>query len=94
VIDSGVGERNGGTVVRVAQKPLAKGSNLYLTNTHYHSEHPAGEQAFPASTIILRLALQQEEMNKKSGRSSRGLAGICRPKKQKEPASGCKISDP
>jgi len=64
VIDTGLGERNGATVVRVAQK-LAKGSNLYLTNTHYHSEHTAGEQAFPASTIILRLALQQEEMNKR-----------------------------
>src|SRR5882762_3198071 len=64
VIDTGLGERNGATVVRVAQK-LAKGPILYLTNTHYHSEHTAGEQAFPASTIILRLALQQEEMNKR-----------------------------
>jgi glyoxylase-like metal-dependent hydrolase (beta-lactamase superfamily II) len=64
VIDTGLGERNGATVLRVAQK-LAKGPNLYLTNTHYHSEHTSGEQAFPASTVILRLALQQEEMNKR-----------------------------
>jgi glyoxylase-like metal-dependent hydrolase (beta-lactamase superfamily II) len=64
VIDTGLGERNGATVVRVAQK-LAKGPNLYLTNTHYHSEHTSGEQAFPANTVILRLALQQEEMNKR-----------------------------
>jgi glyoxylase-like metal-dependent hydrolase (beta-lactamase superfamily II) len=64
VIDTGLGERNGATVVRVAQK-LAKGPTLYLTNTHYHSEHTAGEQAFPANTIIIRLALQQEEMNKR-----------------------------
>jgi glyoxylase-like metal-dependent hydrolase (beta-lactamase superfamily II) len=64
VIDTGLGERNGATVVRVAQK-LAKGPNLYLTNTHYHSEHSSGEQAFPANTVILRLALQQEEMNKR-----------------------------
>jgi glyoxylase-like metal-dependent hydrolase (beta-lactamase superfamily II) len=66
VIDTGLGERNGATVVRVAQK-LAKGRNLYLTNTHYHSEHTSGEQAFPASTIIVRLALQQDEMNKRVG---------------------------
>jgi glyoxylase-like metal-dependent hydrolase (beta-lactamase superfamily II) len=64
VIDTGLGERNGATVVRVAQK-LAKGPNLYLTNTHYHSEHTSGEQAFPANTVILRLALQQDEMNKR-----------------------------
>ena len=66
VIDTGLGERNGATVVRVAQK-LAKGPNLYLTNTHYHSEHTSGEQAFPASTIIVRLTLQQDEMNKRVG---------------------------
>jgi glyoxylase-like metal-dependent hydrolase (beta-lactamase superfamily II) len=64
VIDTGLGERNGATVVRVAQR-LAKGPNLYLTNTHYHSEHTSGEQAFPPSTIIIRLALQQEEMDKR-----------------------------
>jgi glyoxylase-like metal-dependent hydrolase (beta-lactamase superfamily II) len=64
VIDTGLGERNGATVVRVAQK-LAKGPNLYLTNTHYHSEHTTGEQGFPPNTIILRLAPQQEEMNKR-----------------------------
>jgi glyoxylase-like metal-dependent hydrolase (beta-lactamase superfamily II) len=66
VIDTGLGERNGATVVRVAQK-LAKGPNLYLTNTHYHSEHTSGEQAFPESTILIRLALQQDEMNKRVG---------------------------
>ena len=66
VIDTGLGERNGATVVRVAQK-LAKGPNLYLTNTHYHSEHTSGEQAFPPNTTIVRLALQQEEMNKRVG---------------------------
>jgi glyoxylase-like metal-dependent hydrolase (beta-lactamase superfamily II) len=66
VIDTGLGERNGATVVRVAQK-LAKGPNLYLTNTHYHSEHTSGEQAFPPNTIIVRLTPQQEEMTKRIG---------------------------
>ena len=64
VIDTGLGERNGATVLRAAQK-LAKGPNLYLTTTHYHSEHTAGEQAFPANTVIIRSTVQQEEMNKR-----------------------------
>jgi len=63
VVDTGLGERNGATVMRAEQK-LAKGPILYLTTTHYHSEHTSGEQAFPASTIIIRNSAQQEEMNK------------------------------
>jgi len=63
VVDTGLGERNGATVMRVEQK-LAKGPILYLTTTHYHSEHTTGEQAFPASAIIIRNSAQQEKMNK------------------------------
>ncbi len=63
VIDTGLGARNGATIVRVVQK-LAKGPNLYLTTTHYHSEHSTGEQAFPANTVLIRPAVQQEEMIK------------------------------
>ncbi|HEV2523301.1 MAG TPA: MBL fold metallo-hydrolase [Candidatus Acidoferrales bacterium] len=62
VVDTGLGERNGATVMRAEQK-LAKGPILYLTTTHYHSEHTSGEQAFPASAIIIRNSVQQEEMN-------------------------------
>ena len=53
VVDTGLGERNGATVMRAEQK-LAKGPILYLTTTHYHSEHTTGEQAFPASAIIIQ----------------------------------------
>ena len=66
VVDTGLGERNGATVMRVEQK-LAKGPILYLTTTHYHSEHTTGEQAFPPSTIIIRNTVQQEEMTKGVG---------------------------
>jgi glyoxylase-like metal-dependent hydrolase (beta-lactamase superfamily II) len=66
VVDTGLGERNGETVMRAEQK-LAKGPILYLTTTHYHSEHTTGEQAFPANTIIIRNTVQQEEMNKSIG---------------------------
>ena len=66
VVDTGLGERNGATVMHAEQK-LAKGPILYLTTTHYHSEHTTGEQAFPASAIIIRNSVQQEEMTKSVG---------------------------
>jgi glyoxylase-like metal-dependent hydrolase (beta-lactamase superfamily II) len=66
VVDTGLGERNGATVMQVEQK-LAKGPILYLTTTHYHSEHTTGEQAFPASAIIIRNTVQQDELNKGVG---------------------------
>jgi glyoxylase-like metal-dependent hydrolase (beta-lactamase superfamily II) len=66
VVDTGLGERNGATVMR-AEKKVAKGPILYLTTTHYHSEHTTGESAFPADTIIIRNSVQQEEMEKSVG---------------------------
>jgi glyoxylase-like metal-dependent hydrolase (beta-lactamase superfamily II) len=32
--------------------------------THFHPEHAAGEPGFPASTILIRNTLQQQEMEK------------------------------
>jgi glyoxylase-like metal-dependent hydrolase (beta-lactamase superfamily II) len=64
VIDTGLGERNGATIMRVAQK-LEKGPILYLTTTHYHSEHVTGEQAFPANTVLIRPVVQQEELKQR-----------------------------
>jgi glyoxylase-like metal-dependent hydrolase (beta-lactamase superfamily II) len=63
VVDTGLGEKNGATVMRAEQK-LAKGPILYLTTTHYHSEHTTGESAFPASTIIIRNSVQQDDVIK------------------------------
>jgi glyoxylase-like metal-dependent hydrolase (beta-lactamase superfamily II) len=66
VVDTGLGERNGQTVMR-AEKKVAKGPLLYLTTTHYHSEHTTGESAFPPDTIIIRNKTQQDEMEKSVG---------------------------
>jgi glyoxylase-like metal-dependent hydrolase (beta-lactamase superfamily II) len=63
VVDTGLGARNGAIVVKEAEK-LAKSPNLYLTTTHFHPEHAMGEQAFPPRTVIIRPAVQQEEMDK------------------------------
>jgi glyoxylase-like metal-dependent hydrolase (beta-lactamase superfamily II) len=61
VVDTGMGPRNGAVAYREAQK-LSKGPLLYLTTTHFHPEHAAGEPAFPANTLIVRPAVQQKEL--------------------------------
>ncbi len=61
VVDTGLGPRNGATAARVAAK-LSKGSKLFLTTTHFHPEHAAGEAGFPPGTILIRNTVQQQEM--------------------------------
>jgi glyoxylase-like metal-dependent hydrolase (beta-lactamase superfamily II) len=62
VVDTGLGPRNGATIVRVAKK-LSQGPRLYLTTTHFHPEHAAGDAGFPADTILIRDTAQQKEMD-------------------------------
>src|SRR5689334_4877367 len=62
VVDTGLGPRNGATIARVVAKMMPAGGKLYLTTTHFHPEHAAGEAGFPANTILIRNAVQQEEM--------------------------------
>jgi glyoxylase-like metal-dependent hydrolase (beta-lactamase superfamily II) len=61
VVDTGLGARNGATIAREARK-LSKGTRLYLTTTHFHPEHAAGDEGFPADTILIRNAAQQKEL--------------------------------
>ncbi|MDE3196782.1 MAG: MBL fold metallo-hydrolase, partial [Acidobacteriota bacterium] len=61
VVDTGLGPRNGATIARVAAK-LAPGNRLYLTTTHFHPEHAAGDNGFPANTVLIRDTVQQQEM--------------------------------
>ena len=62
VVDTGLGPQNGATVARVAGKLAPGNSKLFLTTTHFHPEHAAGEAGFPASTILIRDNTQQREM--------------------------------
>ena len=62
VVDTGLGPRNGATVAKVAAMLSAPNTKLYLTTTHFHPEHAAGDAGFPAATIIVRNAVQQQEM--------------------------------
>jgi len=61
VVDTGLGPRNGATIARVAAK-LSGNQKLFLTTTHFHPEHAAGEGGFPPNTILIRNAVQQQEM--------------------------------
>jgi glyoxylase-like metal-dependent hydrolase (beta-lactamase superfamily II) len=63
VVDTGLGARNGATVARVAAK-LSGNQKLFLTTTHFHPEHAAGEGGFPPNTILIRNAVQQQEMER------------------------------
>jgi glyoxylase-like metal-dependent hydrolase (beta-lactamase superfamily II) len=62
VVDTGLGPKNGATIARVAAKLAPGNSKLFLTTTHFHPEHAAGEPGFPTGTILIRDAVQQQEM--------------------------------
>lgn len=61
VVDTGMGARNGATISRVVAK-LSSNPKLFLTTTHFHPEHASGEPGFPPNTILIRDAVQQQEM--------------------------------
>ena len=64
VVDTGMGPKNGATVARVVAKLAPNNSRLFLTTTHYHTEHVTGEPGFPAGTVLIRNAVQQRELEK------------------------------
>jgi glyoxylase-like metal-dependent hydrolase (beta-lactamase superfamily II) len=61
VIDTGLGRRNGGAVVR-EMAGVRRGPELYLATTHFHPEHDLGAMAFPAETKLLRSADQVKDI--------------------------------
>ena len=63
VVDTGLGPRNGATVAAEARKLSKPGARLYLTTTHFHPEHAAGDAGLPADTIVIRNAAQQKELD-------------------------------
>src|ERR1035441_2199815 len=62
VVDTGLGPKNGTTAARVAAKLAPNNPKLFLTTTHFHPEHAAGEPGFPPGTVLIRDAVQQQEM--------------------------------
>ena len=64
VVDTGMGAKNGATVAGIVAKLAPHNTKLFLTTTHFHPEHAAGEPGFPPGTILIRDAVQQQEMEK------------------------------
>jgi glyoxylase-like metal-dependent hydrolase (beta-lactamase superfamily II) len=62
VVDTGLGPANGATIARVVAKLAPGNQKLFLTTTHFHPEHAAGEAGFPRGTILIRDSAQQREM--------------------------------
>src|SRR5215510_13551927 len=62
VIDTGLGPRNGQTVLREMEK-VSKNANLYVVATHFHAEHILGESVFPPSAKIIRARAEQKDID-------------------------------
>jgi len=75
VIDTGLGARNGQTVVREMQK-VSKTPELYLATTHFHPEHDLGAGAFPANTRMIRSQDQQKEIAEQGAATAERFKGF------------------
>jgi glyoxylase-like metal-dependent hydrolase (beta-lactamase superfamily II) len=62
VVDTGLGPRNGQSVLREVAK-VSKNTELYVATTHYHPEHSLGGAAFPATAKFVRPKAQQQDMD-------------------------------
>src|SRR5215831_8527455 len=62
VIDTGLGPRNGQTVLREVQK-VSKNADLYVVSTHFHAEHILGESMFPQNAKIIRARAEQHDID-------------------------------
>jgi glyoxylase-like metal-dependent hydrolase (beta-lactamase superfamily II) len=61
VVDTGLGRRNGAFITGEVAK-LTKAARLFLTTTHAHPEHAAGQDGFPPDTVVIRPKVQQREL--------------------------------
>jgi glyoxylase-like metal-dependent hydrolase (beta-lactamase superfamily II) len=62
VVDTGLGPRNGQTILREVAK-VSKNTELYVATTHYHPEHSLGGAAFPPNAKFVRPKVQQQDMD-------------------------------
>jgi glyoxylase-like metal-dependent hydrolase (beta-lactamase superfamily II) len=61
VVDTGLGQRNGETVLREVGK-VSRNALLYVTSTHFHPEHTTGGMAFPADSQFIYPQAQQKDI--------------------------------
>src|SRR3569623_259467 len=91
VVDTGLGPKNGETISRAVAK-LAPGKKIYLTPTHFHPEHASGDAGFPPGTTLIRVEVQQQEMDMHGQDMIDSCAG--RSPQQKELLSTVKLRKP
>jgi glyoxylase-like metal-dependent hydrolase (beta-lactamase superfamily II) len=63
VVDTGLGPSNGAAAAALA-RTLAPDRKFYLTTTHFHPEHAAGDAGFPKDTVLIRDRTQQQELDR------------------------------
>jgi glyoxylase-like metal-dependent hydrolase (beta-lactamase superfamily II) len=59
VVDTGLGPRNGETIVREMKK-VSGNADVYVVTTHYHPEHSLGAAAFKGANLLMTRVQQQE----------------------------------
>jgi glyoxylase-like metal-dependent hydrolase (beta-lactamase superfamily II) len=59
VVDTGLGPRNGETIVREMKK-VSTNATVYVVLTHYHPEHSLGTAAFKGAKLLMTRVQQQE----------------------------------
>ena len=62
VVDTGLGPRNGQTVLREVAK-VSKNADLYLVTTHFHPEHAGGSSAFPPGAKFIVSRIEQKDID-------------------------------
>jgi glyoxylase-like metal-dependent hydrolase (beta-lactamase superfamily II) len=60
VVDTGLGPRNGETIVREMNK-VSRNTEVYVATTHYHPEHTLGTSAFKGAKVVMP-RIQQQDM--------------------------------
>lgn len=75
VVDTGLGARNGQTVMKEVAK-VSKNDELYLVTTHFHPEHDLGAQGFPAHTRMIRSQDQVKEIAEQGLETAKRFAGF------------------
>jgi len=60
VVDTGLGPRNGETIVREMKK-VSTNADVYVVLTHYHPEHSLGAAAFKGAKLVMT-RIQQQDM--------------------------------
>jgi glyoxylase-like metal-dependent hydrolase (beta-lactamase superfamily II) len=75
VVDTGLGARNGQTVMREVAK-VSTTPELYLVTTHIHPEHDLGAGGFPAHTKMIRSQDQLTEIKESGLETARRFSGF------------------